>query len=183
MKAILELEIKDKCKDCEMATPHFRAHTSEILRWTCGKNGFDITKDYEMGDKSSQCPLQPTKLSSEVEELFEEILTYNIYPHKHITADIIQRNITKLKTKFQQMQQEIEELKSEHKLNDEAWKDDYDKMFKVKEHYMGLYNQYKQLLDKIELSEDTLGWYLKVGKEREYTPFEIYNIIKQIKEE
>ena len=41
--------------------------------------------------------------------------------------------------------------------------------------------QYKQLLDKIELSKDSLGWYLKVGTEREYTPFEVYNILKELK--
>ena len=42
-------------------------------------------------------------------------------------------------------------------------------------------DKYKQLLDKIELSKDSLGWYLKVGTEREYTPFEVYNILKELK--
>lgn len=55
----------------------------------------------------------------EVGSLLEEIITYTIYPHKHITADIIQNNATKLKAyiksqqaKIEQQEKELEELKS-----------------------------------------------------------------------
>lgn len=66
-------EVPIKCKRCYLATPHFRAHTSEILKWTCGKNGFDITRDYEIGDKSPQCPIQQEVSSDEAQSKLDRI--------------------------------------------------------------------------------------------------------------
>ena len=158
----------------------------------------NYVKDTLMGkiyiDELKQALTTPKISEDDLEELFDIVKDWTYqdnsntrYVIKYSVEDRLKRKkvLNELKTKFQQMRQEIQDLKIDNyqqkNLINKYHNIDFPNLRKQIENLEGNNHQYKQLLDKVEIKREGLKFYVKgICYEEEISSY-LYHDIKALK--